>query len=81
MLIIAPLAYFILPADLIPDVFLGVGYVDDGVAVMTALKTFASSITPEITDQTRIMCKNLIGETDENVINGVLDKISQNTEE
>lgn len=81
MLIIAPLAYFILPADLIPDVILGAGYVDDGVAIMTALKTFGSSITPEITDQTRKMCKNLIGEVDENVINQVMEKIKQNTEE
>lgn len=81
MLIIAPLAYFILPADLIPDVILGAGYVDDGVAIMTALKTFGSSITPEITDQTRKMCKNLIGEVDENVINLVMEKIKQNTEE
>lgn len=81
MLIIAPLAYFILPADLIPDIILGAGYVDDGVAIMTALKTFGSSITPEITDQTRKMCKKLIGEVDENVINGVLEKIKQNSEE
>lgn len=81
MLIIAPLAYFILPADLIPDVILGAGYVDDGVAIMKALKTFGSSITPEITDQTRKMCKNLIGEVDENVINQVMEKIKQNTEE
>jgi len=81
MLIIAPLAYFILPADLIPDVILGAGYVDDGVAIMTALKTFGSSITPEITDQTRKMCKKLIGEVDENVINQVMEKIKQNTEE
>ena len=81
MLIIAPLAYFIMPADLIPDVILGAGYVDDGVAIMTALKTFGSSITPEITDQTRKMCKKLIGEVDENVINQVMEKIKQNTEE
>ena len=48
---------------------------------MTALKTFGSSITPEITDQTRKMCKKLIGEVDENVINQVMEKIKQNTEE
>ena len=75
MLIIAPLAYFILPADLIPDVILGAGYVDDGLAVMTALKTVSSSITPSITDQTKVMCKNLIGDADEEAINGILDKV------
>ena len=75
MLIIAPLAYFILPADLIPDVILGAGYVDDGLTVMTALKTVSSSITPSITDQTKVMCKNLIGDADEEAINGILDKV------
>ena len=80
MLIIAPLAYFILPADLIPDILLGAGYVDDGIAVMTALKTVSSSITPAITEQTKIMCKNLIGDADEEAIKGILDKVTQKLE-
>jgi uncharacterized membrane protein YkvA (DUF1232 family) len=74
MIILAPLAYFILPADLVPDVILGVGFMDDGVAVTTALKTLSSSITPELTDQAKDMCKNLIGEVDGETINGILNK-------
>lgn len=81
MLIIAPLAYFILPTDLIPDFILGVGYVDDGVAVLTALKTFSSSITPAISEQTQNMCKNVIGEASEEIVKDVLDKVIQKQED
>ena len=72
MLIIASLAYFIMPADLIPDFILGLGFADDGLAIMTCIKTFATSITPEVKEQTKALCKDLIGEVDESVINNVL---------
>lgn len=81
MRIIVPLAYFILPADLIPDFILGLGYVDDGFAVLTALKTFSSSITPAISEQTQTMCKNIIGEASEEVVKDVLDKVIQKQED
>lgn len=71
MLIIGPLAYFVLPADLIPDVILGLGYTDDGLAIMTCIKTLASSITKEIQQETQGMCEELIGEVDEKVIERV----------
>lgn len=80
MLIIAPLAYFILPADLIPDILLGIGYVDDGAAVMAALKTVSSSVTPEVAEQTKLMCKNIIGDADEETVKAILDKVIQNSE-
>jgi uncharacterized membrane protein YkvA (DUF1232 family) len=35
MLLMAALAYFVLPTDTIPDVFLGIGFTDD-IAVLTA---------------------------------------------
>lgn len=78
MLIIAPLAYFVLPADLIPDFILGLGYADDGIAVMTCIKTLSSSITSEISEQTRTMCKDLIGDVDEDVINNVTNTLNDN---
>ena len=81
MRIIVPLAYFILPADIIPDFILGLGYVDDGFAVLTALKTFSSSITPAISEQTQNMCKNIIGEASEEVVKDVLDKVIQKQED
>ena len=71
MRIIVPLAYFILPADIIPDIILGLGFVDDSLVIMTCIKAFSSSITPEITEQTRTMCHELVGEFDEDVISSV----------
>lgn len=65
MLIIGSLAYFILPVDLIPDFILGLGYIDDSVAIMTCIKALSSSITPELKEQTREMCRDLVGEVDE----------------
>ena len=62
MKIIAPLAYFILPIDLIPDAILGLGFADDGLAVMASLKSLASSITPDIIAQTKSLHKNIIGD-------------------
>ncbi|MBR2064246.1 MAG: DUF1232 domain-containing protein [Bacteroidales bacterium] len=81
MLIIAPLAYFVLPTDLIPDFLLGMGYIDDGVAVMTCIKTLASSITPELSDQTRTMCQDLVGDVDEDIINSVANAVNENQDE
>lgn len=75
MTIIAPLAYFILPIDLIPDAIVGLGFADDGLAVMTALKTLATSMTPEIFEQTKLMHKNLIGDIDEQVAKQIEDEI------
>ncbi len=42
------LAYFILPADLIPDMIPGVGYSDDLGALAAALTTVAVYITPDV---------------------------------
>ena len=83
VLIIAPLAYFIMPVDVIPDVFAalaGAGYVDDGVAIMASLKTFSSSITPTLIKCTQEMCKNIFGEADEEVVNEILEKVTQKIE-
>ena len=78
MFIIAPLAYFILPTDLIPDFIMGAGYVDDGFAITTSLKSLSSSITPEIQEQTKSQCKELLGEVDEKVLTQITDVISEN---
>ena len=77
MMIIAPLAYFILPVDMIPDALVGLGYTDDAVAIMAALKGLASSLTPEIFEQTREMHKNLIGELDNAIVKKIEDEITQ----
>ncbi|MBM3542934.1 MAG: DUF1232 domain-containing protein [Alphaproteobacteria bacterium] len=45
-MLLASLAYFIMPMDIIPDIFLGLGYADD-VALLTAVVGMvAANITP-----------------------------------
>lgn len=46
--IIGALGYFICPIDLIPDIIIGTGFLDDASILMFALSTISSSITPEI---------------------------------
>ena len=46
--IIGALGYFICPIDLIPDIMIGTGFLDDASILMYALTTISSSITPEI---------------------------------
>ncbi len=43
----AALAYFVMPADLIPDVFAAVGYTDDGAVLLIALQAIAPWIKDE----------------------------------
>lgn len=78
MLIIAPLAYFILPSDLIPDIFFGLGFIDDGIAVMASVQKLSSYVTPEISQQSRDMCHNLIGDIDEDILNEVVNFTKEN---
>lgn len=77
LMIVAPLAYFILPVDLIPDAIVGLGFADDGVAIMAALKSLASSMTPEIFEHTKAMHKNLIGDIDTGIAEKIEDEITR----
>lgn len=78
MFIIAPLAYFILPADIIPDLFAGIGYMDDALAVTKSLQTVSSSITPEIQAETKLQCEEIFGELDEEILTQIADIINSN---
>lgn len=49
----AALAYFIMPADLIPDFIAGVGFTDDAAVLLVALRAIAPHITPEHLDKAR----------------------------
>jgi uncharacterized membrane protein YkvA (DUF1232 family) len=44
--LLAALAYFILPADLIPDFLPGLGYLDDAASLAATLRLVATHITP-----------------------------------
>jgi uncharacterized membrane protein YkvA (DUF1232 family) len=49
----AALAYFVMPADLIPDVVIGLGFTDDAAVLAAALKTLAAHIQPRHRQQAR----------------------------
>ncbi|HWA43768.1 MAG TPA: YkvA family protein [Hypericibacter adhaerens] len=44
--IMGALAYFILPTDLIPDFFTGIGFIDDATVLYAAARTVADHIKP-----------------------------------
>lgn len=69
--IIASLAYFIMPADVIPDMMIGLGYSDDALALSTALNRISSSITPELMELTKRQCEELIGHIDDKIIGDI----------
>ncbi len=76
LMIVAPLAYFILPVDLVPDAIVGLGFADDGVALMAALKSLSSLMTPELFEQTKAMHRNLIGEIEAKVADKIENEIT-----
>lgn len=45
--LLAALAYFILPADLVPDFILGLGFTDDATVLAMALGLVSSHLTPQ----------------------------------
>jgi uncharacterized membrane protein YkvA (DUF1232 family) len=45
-ILLASLAYFVLPLDIIPDFLLGLGFTDDVAVLMAALSAIRSNITP-----------------------------------
>ena len=46
-ILIAALAYFVMPADLIPDMLLGIGFTDDIAVLLTAFNAVRANIRPE----------------------------------
>ncbi|MBD0414091.1 YkvA family protein [Oryzicola mucosus] len=57
---LAALAYFVLPFDIIPDMVLGLGFTDD-IAVLSAA---IGAITANIKPAHRIAARNALNETD-----------------
>ena len=45
-ILVGALAYFILPADMIPDLLPGVGFTDDATVLLAAVQAVASHIRP-----------------------------------
>ncbi|MBQ8721070.1 MAG: DUF1232 domain-containing protein [Paludibacteraceae bacterium] len=78
MFIMAPLAYFILPADIIPDFIAALGYADDSIAVTKSLQTISSSITPALQEETKLQCEEIFGELDEDLLDQIYGIINEN---
>lgn len=52
-ILLAALAYFIMPFDLIPDVLLGVGFTDDMTVIITAIGLIRNHMKPEHRNRAR----------------------------
>jgi uncharacterized membrane protein YkvA (DUF1232 family) len=46
-ILLAALAYFVLPFDIVPDFILGLGFTDDMTVLVTAIATIRSHMKPE----------------------------------
>jgi len=55
----AALAYFVMPADMIPDIVVGLGYTDDAAVLAAALRTLAGHVRPTH----RARARQTLGET------------------
>ncbi len=59
--IIGSLGYFISPVDAIPDVLIGIGYVDDLAVLSAAVATVGTSITDEIKTKAEVKLTEWFG--------------------
>jgi uncharacterized membrane protein YkvA (DUF1232 family) len=57
------LAYFIMPIDLLPDVFTWVGFTDDAAVLYAALRTIAPHIKDSHRRQAKVAIDRLAGDT------------------
>jgi uncharacterized membrane protein YkvA (DUF1232 family) len=66
-IILGALGYFIFPLDLLPDMMLPVGYVDDLTMLFYAIGKIRSCITPEIKEQAKNKLREYFNVADENI--------------
>ncbi|MGP4073289.1 YkvA family protein [Piscibacillus sp. B03] len=72
--IVGALGYFILPIDLLPDTFVGIGYVDDLTILVTALYQATSYIDDEVKSKAREKVEAWFGEdVDTSEIDGKIE--------
>ena len=63
-IVVGALGYFILPFDFIPDMLGPLGYTDDMGALVLALKTIWTNITPKVKEQARQKLSEWFDEVD-----------------
>ena len=59
--IVGAIGYFISPADAVPDLVPGVGYVDDAAVIASALAAVGSNITIDVEDKAEKAVDDLLG--------------------
>jgi len=62
-ILLAALAYFIMPLDVIPDVLLGLGFTDDMAVLYTAISMIRSHMTQTHRDKAKQTLEKLKAET------------------
>ena len=62
-ILLAALAYFIMPIDVIPDVLLGLGFTDDMAVLYTAISMIRSHMTQAHRDKAKMTLEKLKAET------------------
>ncbi|MDH6305726.1 uncharacterized membrane protein YkvA (DUF1232 family) [Parabacteroides sp. PF5-5] len=65
LLILGALGYFILPVDLIPDAIPFLGFSDDLIALVFAVRRVYIHITPEIKEKARAQVLSIFGKVEE----------------
>lgn len=51
--LLGALGYFVLPADLVPDIVAGIGFTDDAAVLAAVVSTVARHLTPEHRERAR----------------------------
>jgi uncharacterized membrane protein YkvA (DUF1232 family) len=69
LIIIGALGYFILPFDFVPDVVPILGYADDLLALVFALRKVYAHVTPDIEARSKAQVRRVFGEVDEKEFN------------
>jgi uncharacterized membrane protein YkvA (DUF1232 family) len=69
VIIIGALGYFIFPFDFIPDVLPMLGYTDDLLALIFAIRKVYVHVTPEIKERSKAQVKRIFGEVNEKEFN------------
>ncbi len=64
-IILGALGYFILPVDFIPDAIPILGFTDDLLALVFAVRTVFNHITPEVEEKAKAKIRKLFGEVDD----------------
>jgi len=76
-IIVAALGYFIFPIDIIPDILPFVGYTDDVIVLLTALKVVRDEINEDIIEKVTKKLKEWFGVTREEVESLLMKNISK----